>query len=389
MIPARVVDTVDAAGRALRPATEFGKGLFGVDDNSPGTAGNMPKAPLQPMQSAMAWPAQGQGGTASAPTAGPVSESRRRGQLLPDGVTMTQTGVQGISRLDGVAGAPKLFTDNPTRAIADAQRSAGAVNRNAQREAMDGRLNRDVIAAGFAPRSMRTDSGAAQGEMAPRGFQPRSAPTQMIRQLVDGRMVQVPAEDSLFGQPGFIEIGNSGDSRINPGNTRYNPLVAREFKREQAENRAQGNQQQEFALRSQQLADRRRESEVSVQLEQQRMADDREARGFQSRSAVRLERLQQQYEAASPEARQIRDLSGREQPNRFTVVPGGQEYDSGSNSVMTRPSQVLNNQTGQFVPQQVSAQPAQRTPPANRAVGMTSTVNGKTAVWDGSKWVPR
>ena len=54
----------------------------------------------------------------------------------------------------------------------------------------------------------------------------------------------------------------------------------------------------------------------------------------------------------------------------------------------TVPSRVLNNQTGQLVDlgaaqQQGSAQATQR------PVGTTSTVNGKTAVWDGSKWVPR
>ena len=28
-------------------------------------------------------------------------------------------------------------------------------------------------------------------------------------------------------------------------------------------------------------------------------------------------------------------------------------------------------------------------PPSARPIGSTSTVNGKTAVWDGQKWVPR
>lgn len=47
--------------------------------------------------------------------------------------------------------------------------------------------------------------------------------------------------------------------------------------------------------------------------------------------------------------RTLMDLQGREQPNRFTVVPGGQELtDQGLRTV---PSRVFNNQTGQFVDQ--------------------------------------
>jgi len=86
-------------------------------------------------------------------------------------------------------------------------------------------------------------------------------------------------------------------------------------------------------------------------------------------------------------AEQLRALSGKEAPNRFTVVPGGQEVTE-QGLLRTVPSVVLNNQTGQPVdlgaaPRQGGAQETQR------PVGTTSTVNGKTAVWDGSKWVPR
>ena len=45
-------------------------------------------------------------------------------------------------------------------------------------------------------------------------------------------------------------------------------------------------------------------------------------------------------------------LQGKqEQANRFTVVPGGQQVDQASGRAFTVPSQVLNNQTGQFVDQ--------------------------------------
>lgn len=42
-------------------------------------------------------------------------------------------------------------------------------------------------------------------------------------------------------------------------------------------------------------------------------------------------------------------LNGKEQPNRFTVVPGGQEYDTTANALVNRPARVLNNQSGDFV----------------------------------------
>jgi hypothetical protein len=89
--------------------------------------------------------------------------------------------------------------------------------------------------------------------------------------------------------------------------------------------------------------------------------------------------------AQTPEARSqaqatLQALQGSTPAPRFTVVPGGTD-DMGNRQA----SSVFNNQTGQFV-QQGGAQPAGG---QQRPVGTTSTVNGRTATWDGSKWVPR
>lgn len=87
----------------------------------------------------------------------------------------------------------------------------------------------------------------------------------------------------------------------------------------------------------------------------------KEAQGFQTRAAKRQEELQARYEAAkTPEersaiAQQIRDLSGKEFANRFTVVPGGQEWDAAANAMRTVPARVINNQTGAFVDQPKAA----------------------------------
>ena len=138
---------------------------------------------------------------------------------------------------------------------------------------------------------------------------------------------------------------------------------------------------------------RRGLDEQRLVIDRQRAEGEAQTRGFEVRGMERVERLYQQLEAAeTPEARaaiaeQLRALSGKEAPNRFTVVPGGQEVTE-QGLLRTVPSIVLNNQTGQPVNLGAAQQqgPAQAT---QRPVGTTSTVNGKTAVWDGSKWVPR
>ena len=101
---------------------------------------------------------------------------------------------------------------------------------------------------------------------------------------------------------------------------------------------------------------------VSSGLDERRVAGEEEARGFTNRAAARSERLYEQYEKAGPEdrpaiAQQIRDMSGKEAQNRFTVVPGGQEIDPTTQQLVTRPAMVFNNQTGQFVPQGRQALP--------------------------------
>lgn len=46
---------------------------------------------------------------------------------------------------------------------------------------------------------------------------------------------------------------------------------------------------------------------------------------------------------------QLQLLRGKQDQNRFTVVPGGQEWDDRAGSMRTVPARVLNNQTGQFL----------------------------------------
>lgn len=107
---------------------------------------------------------------------------------------------------------------------------------------------------------------------------------------------------------------------------------------------------------------RRGLDEQRLGIDRQRAAGEAQTRGFEARGLERVERLYQQLEnAKTPEERaaaaeQLRALSGKEAPNRFTVVPGGQEIDPTTNMAVTRPARVFNNQSGQFVDQQPGAQ---------------------------------
>jgi hypothetical protein len=91
-------------------------------------------------------------------------------------------------------------------------------------------------------------------------------------------------------------------------------------------------------------------------LEAKKVGSDIEARGFEVNQARRLDAIRQKYEAATDPkvkaelAQQLRTLSGKdEQANKFTVVPGGQEWDATAGVMRNVPGRVLNNQTGQFV----------------------------------------
>lgn len=95
-------------------------------------------------------------------------------------------------------------------------------------------------------------------------------------------------------------------------------------------------------------------AEQRNQLEGQRTQQEIESGDLSLAQQRQVADLYARYEQAAPEERaalaeQIRTLTGKDAPNRFTVVPGGQEYDSTAGALVNRPSRVFNNQTGQFV----------------------------------------
>lgn len=103
-----------------------------------------------------------------------------------------------------------------------------------------------------------------------------------------------------------------------------------------------------------------------------------DARGLQSQQARVMSKALAAYDAAkTPEeiksaSERLQQLNGKEQANRFTVVPGGQEYDAQAMAMVNRPGQVLNNQTGEFINQQASTPPIDRNPAVAKIVNDAS-----------------
>lgn len=127
-------------------------------------------------------------------------------------------------------------------------------------------------------------------------------------------------------------------------------------------------------------------------IDRSRVASENTARDVTTQGAQQLQQLRNVLldPKATPEQRKqaeasLRAVSGKaEEQNRYTVVPGGQEV-SPQGVAFTRPSQVIDNRTGQFV-QQGAAQPAQQAAPVTGQV--YTDAKGNRAKWDGTKYVP-
>lgn len=125
-------------------------------------------------------------------------------------------------------------------------------------------------------------------------------------------------------------------------------------------------------------------------LDGRRLAGDEETRGLQTRQAQRLEDAQSAYlNAETDDARGIA-------LKRLATLTGKTEDRNLSNNFMKRKVPTLDKE-GRVVGEQEELVDLRTgaplggnsAAPADRAIGSTSTVNGATAVWDGSKWVPR
>lgn len=131
--------------------------------------------------------------------------------------------------------------------------------------------------------------------------------------------------------------------------------------------------------------------DATNQLESRRLGLQETAAGYQNRSADRLDRAQQDLErATTPEARtsareRLMGLAGKTDNEwRLQVTPTTKNADGST----TEGSVVRYNQrTG--AAERVNVGQGGQPAAGQRAVGTVSTVNGKSATWDGQKWVPR
>lgn len=131
-------------------------------------------------------------------------------------------------------------------------------------------------------------------------------------------------------------------------------------------------------------------SVIPQQVALEQLGINKESAGLANRAAARQEKLYEKYDAANtPEeraaiAQSIRDLSGKaDNPKDYLVdVGGGQSFDEKAGMVLNNPKRWVDSRNGQ----EIGSVRSQQT---GRPVGTTSTVNGKTAVWNGQQWVPQ
>ena len=195
------------------------------------------------------------------------------------------------------------------------------------------------------------------------GGQPAQGPTAYIPKdtggygLLDKDRIAIrnASIDVKQGDPGAAAVLNSllGQQAAAPGQQLERDQMEAETQIKTADLAQRGAEAQSArGFRAGQLQN----EAARTALEGKKVASDLEVRGFEVGQAKRLEALRQKYEATTdPKAKaelaqQLRTLSGKDdQQNRFTVVPGGQEWNQAAGVMQNVPARVLNNQTGQFV----------------------------------------
>ncbi|SEF28533.1 hypothetical protein ABL840_26655 [Variovorax sp. NFACC27] len=322
----------------------------------------------------------GHGGAGSAATAVPVAAGARPATPAPvaapadapaPGAADGQVGTAAAQVMPGVFRQGNSYGDSPAAAAAGfAPRSGPSAQNLAAADALEAR--------GIAERAGERAAGAGIAA----GFQPGG-----VAVIADGDAGRRDARNASVGSTNFGLPGR-GDAAIGAVRALRGEREDRADAREQVRIGAQSRESaardaaalQREMVQQAGATGRTLTSEVGANarasatndVQRGELALRQESQGFQTRAARRAEDLFSQYEKAKPEdraaiAEQIRTVTGKEHPNRFTVVAGGQEVDPTTQQLTTRPARVFNNQTGQFVDQ---AQPAR----AGLPPGMTKQV---------------
>ena len=341
-----VRDAIGAVGgvfsRSAQQARQADYGAGAPSPAAPAPEQSTPPPVAQPAPAATT-PAADQ---PASPGATPPAPAARTGYgFTPDpmqgpapGMSVRPTSAEGINRIDNAPGLKSpLFTNLPTgEAISGMQ--GGTVN---------------TMPAFRAPAQA---AGAAQGF-----GQEREGPAGGV--IGSGRPERDRYGDLMSEVAKLSQGGRAGRNRAAAMIGAYAAAQRGEEAdmRDQAGTRELGFRQEDAAARNAQsareLQERSADRTGRLALDERRLAGEEQVRGFEARGMERAEKLYAAYESAkTPEERaavaeQLRALSGKEAPNRFTVVPGGQEIDPTTNMAVTRPARVFNNQSGQFVDQ--------------------------------------
>lgn len=381
--PALVDDVVGGAFRAAAPAVEdAGKQFFGLGNSGA-------QAPQDPLAAAPAAP------PAPAPQA-----AQAPAPAAPDATAQPSVATPPSA----AAPAPGAVTRNGNSY--SGTNVTGDVSINGAAPRGGGQISAKNMAAADALAGRQSQESAARVQQAPAGFAPAGLTAPVVRNSTKDWAARKALENAATSASSITNNGGKFD-RSGPGDSVAMAGYKAALATDQALQQAQPGLEQ-TALRENganqraALQDAGATTRTVIQdqgstareagrtaLGRGELELRRTAAGFQTRAAAQMESLQNAYANEKDQAkqavlaRQIREIQGKEQPARYKVAAGGQQIDA--NGVAYKvPDRVFNEQTGQFADAAATAAPTKARP-----VGTTSTVNGKTAVWDGEKWVPR
>ena len=230
--------------------------------------------------------------------------------------------------------------------------------------------------ANFTGRPSAQNMAAADalvGRQIPAGFQPAGVQAPVVRNSTNDWAVRNNLRNLAVSASSITANGGRFDQSgrgVSPEVSAYKAALANDFALQQAqpgmdqtamrENaglQREGLQQDGATTRTgmtEQGANTREAGRNALTAEE--LGLRREAQGFQTRAAAKLEKLQDAWAAEKDPAkqavlaRQIREIQGKEQPARYKVAAGGQQIDA-SGVPYKVPDRIFNEQTGEVMQQ--------------------------------------
>lgn len=193
--------------------------------------------------------------------------------------------------------------------------------------------------------TVSTVPGMAQSEIAAtlaRPLDPRTAMTAAQRFQYDKEVQNAQGVNNF--NAGINSRGTTIGDLLRSGNER------RALANENARGEIASRQQQDQSRSAADVLAQRRQDESESNSGVTRRTGEVALQGAEQIQTLRNQLL----EAETPEernsvAKKLQALTGKETQNRYTVIPGGQEFDQAANAVITRPAMVLDNSSGRLV----------------------------------------